>query len=136
LPADGRAAKLLVDLAIDECADELPPALSGGEQARAALAVALARRLPLLICDEPTAELDDASARRVVEALRQAARTGTAVVVATHDETVVGAADLVLRLEAGRVAAGGERGETRPRRRHESHGPPLLVGRAIDKRFG
>jgi putative ABC transport system ATP-binding protein len=136
LPSNARSAKLLADLAVDHRADELPPALSGGEQARAALAVALARALPLLISDEPTAELDELSGRRVVETLRQAAQTGTAIVVATHDPDVVGAADRVLRLAAGRIAEDGEQLEARPAWRRANHGPPLLVGHGINKRFG
>jgi putative ABC transport system ATP-binding protein len=136
LPADARSAKLLADLAVEHRADELPPALSGGEQARAALAVALARALPLLLSDEPTAELDEGSARRVVEALRQAARAGTAIVVATHDPNLVGAADRVLRVAAGRMVEDGERPEARPGRRRANDGPPVLVARGIDKRFG
>jgi ABC-type lipoprotein export system ATPase subunit len=136
LPANARSAKLLADLGVEHRADELPPALSGGEQARAALAVALARALPLLISDEPTAELDELSARRVVEALQQAAQAGTAIVVATHDADVIGAADRVLRLAAGRIAEDVEQLPARPSRRRANHGPPLLVGHGIDKRFG
>jgi putative ABC transport system ATP-binding protein len=136
LPSNARSAKLLADLVVDHRADELPPALSGGEQARAALAVALARALPLLISDEPTAELDEPSGRRVVETLRQAAQTGTAIVVATHDPDVVGAADRVLRLAAGRIAEDGEQLEARPAWRRANHGPPVLVGHGINKRFG
>jgi ABC-type lipoprotein export system ATPase subunit len=136
LPADARSAKLLADLAVEHRADELPPALSGGEQARAALAVALARGLPLLLSDEPTAELDETSGRRVVEALRQAARAGTAIVVATHDPNLVGAADRVLRVAAGRMVEDGERPEARPGRRRANGGSPVLVARGIDKRFG
>jgi ABC-type lipoprotein export system ATPase subunit len=136
LPASTRSAKLLADLAVDHRADALPPALSGGEQARAALALALARSLPLLISDEPTAELDELSGQRVVWTLRQAARTGTAIVVATHDEAVIGAADVVLRLEEGRIAEDGERREARPAGRRTIDGPPLLAGRGIGKRFG
>jgi ABC-type lipoprotein export system ATPase subunit len=136
LASNARSAKLLADLAVDHRADELPPALSGGEQARAALAVALARALPLLISDEPTAELDELSGRRVVETLRQAAQTGTAIVVATHDPDVVGAADRVLRLAAGRIAEDGEQLEARPAWRRANHGPPVLVGHGINKRFG
>jgi ABC-type lipoprotein export system ATPase subunit len=136
LPANARSARLVADLAVDHRADELPPALSGGEQARAALAVALARALPLLISDEPTAELDELSGRRVVETLRQAAQTGTAIVVATHDANVVAAADRVLRLAEGRIAEHREQREARPGRRRSKHGPPLLVGHGITKRFG
>jgi ABC-type lipoprotein export system ATPase subunit len=136
LPEEAPGAQLLADLAVEHRADELPPALSGGEQARAALAVALARGLPLLLIDEPTAELDESSAGRVVEALRQAAQSGTAIVVATHDANVVGAADRVLRLAAGRIVEDGEQREARPARPRATHGPPLLVGHGIDKRFG
>jgi len=63
--------------------------LSGGEQARAALAVGLSRGTPVLLVDEPTAELDHDAARLVVDALKAAAREGRTVVVATHDPELV-----------------------------------------------
>jgi putative ABC transport system ATP-binding protein len=75
--------------------------LSGGEQARAALAVGLTRGTPLVLIDEPTAELDRASATAVVAALRAAAAEGTSIVVATHDRELVELASTRVELAAG-----------------------------------
>jgi cell division transport system ATP-binding protein len=61
-----------------------PEALSGGEQQRVALARAVVARPALLLADEPTAQLDDAQARRVIALLREMQRLGSTVVVATH----------------------------------------------------
>jgi len=72
--------------------------LSGGELARASFAVALARGTPLLVIDEPTAELDRATARDVLAAMRACVSLGQAVVVATHDPDVIELADNVLDL--------------------------------------
>jgi ABC-type lipoprotein export system ATPase subunit len=68
-------------------------ALSGGERARVAVARALVAGRPLVLLDEPTAQLDEANAERLAAALVDAARAGAAVVVATHDPVVVAAAD-------------------------------------------
>jgi putative ABC transport system ATP-binding protein len=78
-----------------------PATLSGGELARAGLAVALANDPPVL----PTGELDRVTAARVVGLLREHADQGTAVLVATHDRVVAAAADRVLALRDGRLAA-------------------------------
>jgi len=78
--------------------------LSGGELARAALAVTLARETPLVLVDEPTAELDDETAHAVIEALTDAAHRGTTVVVATHDPAVLELSDQVVELARGRNA--------------------------------
>ena len=83
-----------------------PAELSGGEQARAAFALALARNTPIVVSDEPTAELDHDSAHRLLDAIRTHAAAGTAFILATHDPEVVEAADRVLRLERGRVITG------------------------------
>ncbi len=79
-------------------------ALSGGEQQRAAIARALVLEPLLLLCDEPTGNLDADRAREVMEHLTTAHVRGTTVVVATHDPAVlVGARRRVLTLDGGRV---------------------------------
>jgi ABC-type lipoprotein export system ATPase subunit len=86
-----RAAGLgaLVDVAVADAADALPPQLSGGQQQRVAIARALAGDHRLVLADEPTGALDRAHAHDVVIALRDAvAAAGGALVVATHDPEV------------------------------------------------
>ena len=95
---------------------DLPQALSGGEQARAAFALALLRGTPLILADEPTAELDEHSALDLLSAMRLHADRGVAFVLATHDRNVTDVSDEVLLLERGRlVADGGSAAETMPR---------------------
>ncbi len=78
--------------------DARPGELSGGELARASFAVALAKGSPLVVVDEPTAELDRATARAVLSAMRECAARGQAFLVATHDPDVIALADSVLDL--------------------------------------
>ncbi|SNS74593.1 ABC transporter ATP-binding protein [Actinomadura mexicana] len=79
-----------------------PAQLSGGESARAGLAVALANRPALLLADEPTGELDRHTERRVLDLLRDQAGRGTAVLVASHSPAVAAAADRTIALADGR----------------------------------
>jgi energy-coupling factor transporter ATP-binding protein EcfA2 len=86
-------------------------ALSGGEQQRLAVAVALANNPPLLLADEPTSQLDRANVRRVVELLKEARDDlGTTVVVVTHDAEVAAAMDRTVTIRDGRVSAEGRGG--------------------------
>jgi putative ABC transport system ATP-binding protein len=78
--------------------------LSGGEQQRVALARALVKKPVLLLADEPTAQLDSETGRSVLDAMRAATRSGTAILLATHDQAVVEVADRVLSMEDGRLA--------------------------------
>jgi putative ABC transport system ATP-binding protein len=94
---------LLERLGIAARAGAYPGELSGGESVRAALAVALANDPAVLLADEPTGELDDTTGERVLALLRDRARAGCAVVVASHSDAVVAAADRVVRLADGRV---------------------------------
>jgi putative ABC transport system ATP-binding protein len=89
------------ELGVAHRMDARPSQLSGGELARAAFAVALARGSRLVIVDEPTAELDDDSAALVLDAMRRQPAT---FVVATHDPDVLAIADHVIELERGRNA--------------------------------
>jgi putative ABC transport system ATP-binding protein len=97
-------AELLDLVGLTSRARALPSQLSGGELARAGLAVALAGDPAVLIADEPTGELDLASERRVLALLSEAAAAGTALVVASHSAEVASSADRVLRLADGRWA--------------------------------
>jgi putative ABC transport system ATP-binding protein len=80
-----------------------PAQLSGGELARAGLAVALANEPAVILADEPTGELDDITAERVLGLLRERADGGAAVLVVTHSPEVAAAADREIRLRDGRV---------------------------------
>ena len=91
-------------LEIAHLVDRRASELSGGELARAAIAVALARGARVVVIDEPTAELDRTTAAGVLEAIREAAATGVAFVVATHDPDVLEIADVVLDLTRRRPA--------------------------------
>jgi putative ABC transport system ATP-binding protein len=84
-------------------AHALPRQLSGGELARGGLAVALAADPGVLLADEPTGELDEDSARRIVGLLHDRADSGTAVLVVTHSDNVAGRADRRLFMRDGRV---------------------------------
>jgi putative ABC transport system ATP-binding protein len=79
----------------------LPSELSGGEAVRAALAVALVNQPPLILADEPTGELDEATEQRVLELLDAEAAAGRAVVIATHSDAVTAVAHRVVRLADG-----------------------------------
>jgi putative ABC transport system ATP-binding protein len=79
-------------------------ALSGGEQQRVAIAAAAAREAPLVLADEPSAELDERNERIVLEALTRLRDTfGSSVVVVTHSPRVADAVDRVIELHDGRV---------------------------------
>lgn len=83
----------------------LPRQLSGGELARAGLALAMANRPDVILADEPTGELDGATERRVLDLLHQAAADGAGLLVVTHSRDVTAAADRVLTLTDGRICA-------------------------------
>ena len=88
--------------------------LSGGELARASFAVALAQRTPLVVVDEPTAELDRTTAGDVLSAIRDGAALGQTFVVATHDPDVIALADGVLDLTRRRPLAVATAARTKP----------------------
>jgi putative ABC transport system ATP-binding protein len=95
---------------LDRCglaarAQARPAQLSGGELARAGLAVALANRPAVVLADEPTGELDEYTAGQILELLQEQAAEGAAVLVVTHSPDVAGAAHREIRLHDGRVAA-------------------------------
>lgn len=100
-----RAAAALRDVGLEERARAFPRQLSGGQQQRLAIARALAARPSTLLADEPTASLDEAHADNVMTLLRRISRTGTTVLVATHDAGLVrGSRQRVLSLVSGEIA--------------------------------
>jgi putative ABC transport system ATP-binding protein len=100
------AERLLDDVGLAGRSAARPSTLSGGEAARAALAVAMANDPPVLLADEPTGEVDRAAEARVLELLRGRADRGKAVLVVTHSDSVAAAADRVVRMVDGRVIDG------------------------------
>jgi putative ABC transport system ATP-binding protein len=97
------AAEVLERCGIAGRARARPAQLSGGELARAGLAVALGNQPKVLLADEPTGELDDATARRVLDLLHRQAAGGTAVLIVTHSPEVAALAHREIRLRDGRV---------------------------------
>ena len=99
----------LVGLA--EKMDNYPDQLSGGEQQRVSVARAMGNRPPLLVCDEPTGNLDPAISLGIMRLLDRINRTGTTVVMATHDREMVDSMrKRVVALEAGHIVRDQERG--------------------------
>jgi putative ABC transport system ATP-binding protein len=99
-----RAEVALARAGLADLPDRLAEELSGGQRQRVAVARALVGEAGLLVADEPTAELDADTAAVVLDALREEARQGAAVVLATHDPEVAALCDVVLHLVDGRVA--------------------------------
>jgi len=102
-PAAQRRLALLRSLDIEQRATATPSTLSGGEAARAGLAVALANDPAVLLADEPTGEVDADTEHQIVGLLRARADAGTAAVVVSHSAALAGAADRVIRLTDGKV---------------------------------
>ncbi|QYU67634.1 ABC transporter ATP-binding protein [Leptolyngbya sp. 15MV] len=104
-----RAVAILDKLKIGDQAGKLPGQLSGGQQQRVAIARALVHEPRLVVCDEPTAALDAASGRRVMDLLREVAvAEDRACIIVTHDNRIFDLADRILVLEDGRITSDGK----------------------------
>ena len=91
--------------------DKMPDQLSGGEAQRVSIARAIVNRPPLLVCDEPTGNLDPQTSRGIMDLLERINRTGTTVLVATHDrEMVDNMRRRVIALERGHLTRDQQRG--------------------------
>lgn len=98
------AAELaLARVGISEKRDVFPNELSGGQKQRVGIARAIAGNKPLVLADEPTGSLDYENTRAVFSILQSMARSGVAVMVATHDDTVLDFASRVLRMRDGQI---------------------------------
>jgi lipoprotein-releasing system ATP-binding protein len=104
-PAAARAQSLLSALGLEHRLDHRPSQLSGGEQQRVAVARALANKPALVLADEPTGNLDEATSDRVLGAFLDLVRgQGAAALVATHNERLAQRMDRVVRLHDGKLA--------------------------------
>ncbi len=83
--------------------DRRPAKLSGGEQQRVAIARALANDPPIVLADEPTANLDSETGRLIVELLRTLRTENRTVIIATHDDAIAAKADIMLEMRDGRL---------------------------------
>jgi cell division transport system ATP-binding protein len=96
---------------LEEKVDSYPDELSGGEQQRVSIARAFVNRPPLLLCDEPTGNLDPQTSLGIMKLLERINNTGTTVMVATHDrEMVDNMRRRVIALEGGRIIRDQDRG--------------------------
>ena len=104
--AEARARAALARVALEERAQARPLELSGGEQQRVAIARAIVNRPQIILADEPTANLDRASANKVLDALRAFHAAGVTCLISTHDEQVLDRAARVIHLDHGQLSGG------------------------------
>lgn len=102
--ASSRARAVLEQVGLSDRLDNFPGQLSGGEQQRVAIARALVKKPPLLLCDEPTGELDFETGRVILDLLHRINREeGHTVLLVTHNAALGEMADRVLRLHSGSI---------------------------------
>lgn len=98
-----RAARALDAVGLRDKARRVPSQLSGGEQQRVAIARAVVTRPPLIVADEPTGSLDQASGHAVFELLQELVEGGTTVVLITHDDAMAARSDRVITMLDGTI---------------------------------
>ena len=103
--AEERARAALDKVGLLARANAQPLALSGGEQQRVSIARAIVNRPQIILADEPTANLDRASANKVFDALRAFNKVGVTCVISTHDDLVLDSGARVIRLAQGELQA-------------------------------
>ena len=100
-----RTRELLSYVGLSERSSHLPSQLSGGEMQRVAIARALANRPPLLLADEPTGELVEATGEQIADLFDRVHADGTAIVVVTHNPVVAARAQRRLSMRSGRLVS-------------------------------
>lgn len=127
--SNGRAGELLQRVGLAEDRHERRPAkLSGGEQQRVAIARALANDPPLLLADEPTANLDSKTGRLIIDLLRSLRADNRSVLIATHDEAVAATADVILEMQDGKIISSRMQRKEQPEEPVPAGGPRLRRG--------
>jgi putative ABC transport system ATP-binding protein len=100
----GRVSRLLADVGIDrKMAKHKPAELSGGQQQRVAVARALINDPDILLCDEPTGNLDTKTGGQILDMLVDLNRQGRTVIIVTHDPTISARAERIVRIRDGKV---------------------------------
>jgi putative ABC transport system ATP-binding protein len=100
----GRVSQLLADVGIDrKMAEHKPAELSGGQQQRVAVARALVNDPDILLCDEPTGNLDTKTGGQIMEMLTDLNHQGRTVIIVTHDPLVGERAERIIRIQDGKV---------------------------------
>jgi putative ABC transport system ATP-binding protein len=103
-----RSRELLEELGLAGCAERFPEDISGGEQQRAAIARAVIHEPKLVLADEPTGNLDQDTAKHVLELLERTCRERNAtLIVATHSAELAAHAERVVRIRSGRIEEAG-----------------------------
>lgn len=109
-----RAAEMLEAVGLSSRMNHRPERLSGGEQQRVAIAVALAHNPPLLLADEPTGELDSVSAANILDIFHSLNEAyGVTIIIVTHDTSITGKVDRVVTIRDGRTSLESVRGSKR-----------------------
>ena len=104
--AEAAAREILHAVGLAARMDALPPQLSGGEKQRVAIARALVHKPSLIVCDEPTSNLDHETGRNMMAILRGVAQSpDRALIVVTHDTRILEFADRIARMDDGRIVA-------------------------------
>lgn len=102
--AEARAEEVLDEVKLGSRVDALPGKLSGGQQQRVAIARALVHSPKLIVCDEPTSNLDHVTGHSVMELFREVAKSADrALIVVTHDPRIYEFADRIARMDDGRI---------------------------------
>jgi len=102
--AEARAEEVLKTVRLGTRLDALPGKLSGGQQQRVAIARALVHEPKLIVCDEPTSNLDHVTGRSMMELLRDVAKSpDRALIVVTHDPRIFEFADRIARMDDGKI---------------------------------
>ena len=100
-----RALELLKRVGLEGKENKFPRQLSGGQQQRVAIARALNKNSDILLCDEPTGALDDASGKAVLQLLEEIHNEGKTIVLVTHTKEIAGMANRIVTMKNGKVVS-------------------------------